>query len=115
MSELKYFNGIADEAMAGAMFRKLSKELHPDRGGNPKKFSEMKEEYEAWKVLKKYGKLGEKPPQQRKQPKPTKQPKPPKAEKPPEIAIQEPQTDIVDDLHKVVDGLAGIMNLFSKI
>ena len=112
--ELKYFNGIADEAMAGAMFRKLSKELHPDRGGNPKKFTEMKEEYEAWRVLKKYGKLDEKPPQQPKQPKPPK-PKQKKAEKPPEIAIQEPQTDIVDDVRKVFDGFAGIMNLFSKL
>ena len=41
-----YFNNVKDLNELKSQYRKMAFELHPDRGGNAKKFSDMQKEYE---------------------------------------------------------------------
>ena len=41
-----YFNNVRDLNELKSQYRKMAFELHPDRGGNAKKFSDMQKEYE---------------------------------------------------------------------
>ncbi|MCU4173996.1 hypothetical protein [Carboxylicivirga sp. N1Y90] len=42
---MKYFNGITDLQQAKLHYRKLAKQLHPDKGGNAIEFQRMQQEY----------------------------------------------------------------------
>ena len=42
-----YFNNVRDLNELKSQYRKMAFELHPDRGGNAKAFSDMQKEYEA--------------------------------------------------------------------
>ena len=42
-----YFNNVRDLNELKSQYRKMAFELHPDRGGNAKEFSDMQKEYEA--------------------------------------------------------------------
>ena len=49
----KYFDGVETLTELKSLYRKLAFELHPDMGGNAKKFSAMQTEYEQlFEVLK---------------------------------------------------------------
>jgi hypothetical protein len=42
---MKYFNGITDLEKAKQHYRKLAKQLHPDKGGSAVEFQKMQDEY----------------------------------------------------------------------
>jgi Skp family chaperone for outer membrane proteins len=42
-----YFNSITDLEQAKQQYRKLAKQLHPDKGGNAIEFQKMQEEYKT--------------------------------------------------------------------
>ena len=42
---MKYFNGISDVEQAKLHYRKLAKQLHPDKGGTAVEFQKMRDEY----------------------------------------------------------------------
>lgn len=43
---MKYFNNINDFEQAKQHYRKLAKQLHPDKGGSPAQFQELQKEYQ---------------------------------------------------------------------
>jgi hypothetical protein len=44
---MNYFNGITDLEQAKLHYRKLAKQLHPDKGGNVVEFQKMQNEYKT--------------------------------------------------------------------
>jgi hypothetical protein len=44
---MKYFNGITDIEQAKLRYRKLAKQLHPDKGGTAVEFQNMRNEYQT--------------------------------------------------------------------
>lgn len=42
---MNYFNGITDLEQAKQSYRKLAKQLHPDKGGTAVEFQKMQDEY----------------------------------------------------------------------
>lgn len=44
---MMYFNDVNNLNELKSRFRQLAFKLHPDKGGNPKEFSAMQQEYEA--------------------------------------------------------------------
>lgn len=49
----RYFDGCHTAEELKKEYRKLAKELHPDRGGNAEDFAAMQNEFEkAWEILK---------------------------------------------------------------
>jgi DnaJ-class molecular chaperone len=44
---MKYFNGITDLEQAKLRYRKLAKQLHPDKGGTAVEFQKMQDEYKT--------------------------------------------------------------------
>ena len=45
---MKYFNDISDIEQAKLRYRKLAKQLHPDKGGTAIDFQEMQTEYKEY-------------------------------------------------------------------
>lgn len=122
MEKLKYFYGITDANVAMARFRTLSKQLHPDHTGDGgEQFAAMKDEYDAWKILKKFGKLDEKSPK----PKPERtrvsskgKKDSPKEPPPPPIAVQvqpEPDTDTLETIGKIADGISAFTKFLRNL
>jgi hypothetical protein len=46
-----YFQNITNLEQAKLQYRKLAKQLHPDKGGSPTQFNQMQEEYKALLIL----------------------------------------------------------------
>jgi len=44
---MNYFDGITDLEQAKLRYRKLAKQLHPDKGGTDMEFQKMQEEYKS--------------------------------------------------------------------
>ena len=44
---MNYFNGITDLEQAKLHYRKLAKQLHPDKGGTAVEFQKMQDEYKT--------------------------------------------------------------------
>jgi hypothetical protein len=44
---MNYFEGITDLEQAKLLYRKLAKQLHPDKGGTAMEFQKMQEEYKS--------------------------------------------------------------------
>jgi hypothetical protein len=44
---MRYFDSITDFEQAKQHYRKLAKQLHPDKGGSPAQFQELQKEYQA--------------------------------------------------------------------
>ena len=44
---MNYFNGITDLEKAKLHYRKLAKQLHPDKGGTALEFQKMQDEYKT--------------------------------------------------------------------
>ena len=120
---MKYFANITDEKQARSVFNALSKKLHSDRGGDDSEFQKMKEEYDDWKVLKKYNKLEAQkkpaPERTRASVKRTKKaaPEPP----PPPIAVQQPpqpqteESEFLETAEKIGNGIVALARFLKSI
>jgi hypothetical protein len=120
---MKYFANITDETQARSVFNALSKKLHSDRGGDDSEFQKMKEEYDDWKVLKKYNKLEVQkkpaPERTRASVKRTKKatPEPP----PPPIAVQQPpqpqteESEFLETAEKIGNGIVALARFLKSI
>lgn len=51
---MKYFSFDMEEGEAREIFAKLSKRLHPDKGGDKKDFAEMKCEYDDYNAIRRH-------------------------------------------------------------